>query len=74
MHGRKNNLVRAAGLEPARNTPQDFKSRAATDFAMPAWGEGGVSKSRPLGPQPSALPLSYQHHGGTSGSRTQSTL
>ena len=28
-------MVRAAGLEPARNTPRDFKSRAATISPRP---------------------------------------
>ena len=29
-------MVRAAGLEPARTKAQDFKSRVATDYTMPA--------------------------------------
>ncbi len=31
-------MVRAAGLEPARTKAQDFKSRVATDYTMPAYG------------------------------------
>ena len=30
-------LVRAPGFEPGRNTPADFKSDAATSYAMPAY-------------------------------------
>ena len=33
---RKEMLVRAAGIEPARLTAADFKSDASTNFAMPA--------------------------------------
>ena len=62
MHGRKNNLVGTVGFEPTILAARNFKSRVYPSSTTCPWGEGGVSKSRPLGPQPSALPLSYQHH------------
>ena len=34
IHSAKAGLVRVAGIEPARLSAQDFKSRASTSFAI----------------------------------------
>ena len=57
---RHDDVVRAAGLEPARPLrPRDFKSLAFTNFATPAWGRAysrAAFGARPGG-QPPLPPL-----------------